>query len=219
MIAFQHARPKKGESPCDAGFQIWVMNADATDARQVTPAVAPGLSDWSPRWTADGSSVVYESYDGLATTKLNGTQRRLLAGGLGQADLDRDGSRAAVTRSVMGEVNGQRGEWRQLLLEEVAAGNHHVLVQQFVSDSQAGAHLKRVARRTPPGEDVARVVGPKRPRWSPDGRQIAFLAALPFNPKGPPYREQVEVWIYDLATKDLIQITEDQAEQSWLSWR
>jgi len=220
MIAFQHVRPKKGESPCDTGFQIWVMNADGTGVRQVTRTVAPGLSDWSPRWTADGSGVVYESYDGLATMRINGTQRRLLAGGLGQADLDRDGGRAVVARSVMGDVNGQHGDWRQLLLVDVLTGARHVLVQQFVSESQAAAHLKRVGPQTASDtEAVDRAVGPNRPRWSPDGTQIAFLAALPFDPKGPPYRQQVEVWVYDLATRGLSRSTDDQREQSWLSWR
>jgi len=220
MIAFQRARPKQGESPCDAGFQIWVMNVDGTGVRQVTTTIAPGLSDWSPRWTADGSGVVYESYDGLATIRINGTQRRRLVGGLGQGDLARDGSQAVIARSAMGEANGQRGEWRQLLLVDVATGDRHVLVQQFVSESQIASHLKRVASGPlPEMEAPARAVGPNRPRWSPDGRQIAFLAALPFDPKGPLYRQQVEVWIYDLRTRDLVRITEDRAEQSWLSWR
>ena len=49
--------------------------------------------------------------------------------------------------------------------------------------------------------------------------RLAFLAAMPFDAAGPYYRQQVEVWIYDLATDELHQITEDDVAQYSLVWK
>ena len=62
-------------------------------------------------------------------------------------------------------------------------------------------------------------MGPLFPQWSPNGDRIAFLAALPFDPNGPDYREQVEVWMYTLSTGDLTKITDNNLKRDiWLSW-
>jgi len=62
-------------------------------------------------------------------------------------------------------------------------------------------------------------VGPHDPVWSPGSDKIAFLAALPFDPEGPYFWKQVEVWIYDLAADELIRVTDDEVEQTSLSWK
>jgi len=49
------------ETDRDGGFQIWVMNADGTDARPVTEG--PAIHGW-PQWHPDGSRLVYWGYDG-----------------------------------------------------------------------------------------------------------------------------------------------------------
>ena len=61
--------------------------------------------------------------------------------------------------------------------------------------------------------------GPVNPVWSPKGDKIAFLAALPFDPDGPYYKHQIEVWVYDLSTDELTRITHDDVGQTALTWR
>jgi Tol biopolymer transport system component len=54
--------------------------------------------------------------------------------------------------------------------------------------------------------------------WSPRGDKIAFLAALPYDPFGPYHRQQVDVWIYDLNSDEVIQVTDDDLGQYSLLW-
>jgi hypothetical protein len=46
----------------------------------------------------------------------------------------------------------------------------------------------------------------------------AFFAALPFDPDGPYYMNQVEVWVHDLNTDELIRVTNDDVRQHALIW-
>ncbi len=62
-------------------------------------------------------------------------------------------------------------------------------------------------------------MGPREPVWSPGSDKIAFLAALPFDPEGPYFRKQVEVWVYDLTADELIRVTDDDIEQTSLTWK
>jgi Tol biopolymer transport system component len=61
--------------------------------------------------------------------------------------------------------------------------------------------------------------GPRPVAWSPKGNQIAFLAALPYDPNGPEVEQQKEVWVYDLRTKEAVRITHDNVEQEWVYWK
>jgi Tol biopolymer transport system component len=67
--------------------------------------------------------------------------------------------------------------------------------------------------------DVLAWVGPREPAWSPDGNKIAFLAALPFEPDGLYYKNQLEIWVYDLRDDELTQITDDDVAQHWIRWK
>jgi hypothetical protein len=127
-------------------------------------------------------------------------------------------------REVKGEVEGERGEWHQLVLTKADGSHPQLLVEQFISDADAEACRlpeEELARR--PRLDwrhtVRRWAGPNEPVWSPKGDKIAFLAALPFDPSGLPVLDQVEAWIYDLATKHVTRITHDDLCQHSLSWR
>ncbi len=48
-------------------FQVWIMNADGTDPRQVTRGSM--IHGW-PRWSPDGSRLVYWGYDPAADTSV-----------------------------------------------------------------------------------------------------------------------------------------------------
>jgi hypothetical protein len=62
-------------------------------------------------------------------------------------------------------------------------------------------------------------VGPLEAIFSPSSDRVAFLAAMPYDPGGPHYNSQVEVWLYDLKTDELTRLTYDDMEQGSLIWR
>jgi len=221
MIAFQHAEPKAGQEPCRAGFRIWVMDAKGAAARPVTQEAADtGKSHRWPCWTPEGTRLFYHSRGGLVSVRLDGRDLRPETTLEGDFDLSPDGTRIVGLRTMRERVDGRNATRRQLVVVDVDGRRDEVLVQQLVKAADLGAHVERMTdREIAEASDIAGTLGPSRPRWSPDGKQIAFLAALPFDPEGPPYRQQVQVWICDLTTKKLTRVTDDRHEHNWISWR
>jgi len=199
-IAFQHADPAPGQQPCSAGWSVWVVDPDGSGLAQVQPASAT-IASWIP----DGYSLVCGvSGTGAVSIDLDGTGMQLLPEVAGTADMSPDGQKIASSLSVRGTVNSQSGTWRRLVLTDGEGANRRTLVEQFLPDSL--------------GLGDAWWVGPLYPEFSPTSDQVAFLAALPYTPTGPYYKEQVEVWVYDLTTDDLTRITNDQNHDNSLSW-
>ncbi len=67
--------------------------------------------------------------------------------------------------------------------------------------------------------DSAYWAGPRGAIWSPDSTQIAFSAALPFDPDGPHYMDQTEIWIFDLLSNQLKRLTYDDMHHGYLWWK
>jgi hypothetical protein len=65
---------------------------------------------------------------------------------------------------------------------------------------------------------VRDAVGPSSPKWSPLGDRILFRAALPFDPSGPICTNQIELWLYDLASGELVQVTSNDEAEFESSW-
>jgi Tol biopolymer transport system component len=61
-------------------------------------------------------------------------------------------------------------------------------------------------------------VTPSEFAWSPDGRQVAFVFVKDWDRKGPPVNRQRELFIYDLPTGRLTQVTHDNLEQCTPVW-
>jgi dipeptidyl aminopeptidase/acylaminoacyl peptidase len=233
MIAFHHCDLVEGEPPCETGFHIWVMAADGGDARRVTPDGSPPtrVHDWSP----DGSRLLCHmgapDEEQTVTMDLWGRAIEVLPNVGGEAVWSPDGTMIASTLWEKRELDGRPGIRRALVVTRADGTGPRALAEQFVSDGDAEAHVdiqRPLWRGFVPDAardlidwktDVQTHVGPRGHVWSPGSDKIAFLAAMPFDPDGLNYRLQVEVYICDLATRELTRITYDDEFQHTLVWR
>jgi hypothetical protein len=231
MIAFQHCDPVEGLLNCKAGFHLWVMNADGSDAHRVMPEGAPptDCGTWSP----DGSRLLtyirepdsYGEQIGAISTDIWGTDILVLPNVGRSGSWSPDGTMIVSDYAEKGEFDGQEGRWNQLLLTNADGSEPRVLVEQSIAEADIRAHY-------PTEDQLAQIpdvdilveaaqywAGPCKPVWSPNSDKIAFLAALPFEPDGLDNRRQAEVWVYDLTTDELIRVTNDDIMQSNIIWK
>ncbi|MGD0111280.1 MAG: S-layer homology domain-containing protein [Armatimonadota bacterium] len=221
MIAFQHATPAIGQQRCGNGWQVWLMNADGTNLHQWL--TSPTYITESPSWSPDGYSLACQSADqSCVTGDITGANVTALLGVNGRdVQWSRDGSKIAYTTMLSDTVGGETGVWDQLCLADPDGSNVQVVAQQFLKDSDLQAHIAKYNFQPSTTDWVGQIrwiAGPRNPKWSPLGDQVAFLAALPFDPNGAEFWYQIEVWLYDLNTQQLTRVTTDTYWDDWLSW-
>jgi hypothetical protein len=220
QIAFHHAEPTPELKPCDAGWQVWVMNADGTGAHRVTPEGTP--PSWSPAWSPDGGRLTFNVQGvGVASAKVDGTDLVVLPNVADWPDWSPDGTRLASTTFRLGTNGTESGVWTGLLVTDADGSHPQQLFERFVSDADVAAHLALYQSLIPssldPVETVQSGIGPGDAKWSPRGNRILVQMAYPFVPEGPFYPDQSELWLYDLDAGELVQIGETGGvfEHSW----
>jgi hypothetical protein len=100
--------------------------------------------------------------------------------------------------------------------------NRRVAVEQFIADADMELHYAEQGLELPSGMPWQRGLliwtGPREFAYSPSGDRVAFVAAIPFDPHGPFYKNQLEVWVYDFNTDELLRLTDDDLMQHELVW-
>lgn len=225
MIAFVHSDPAEGQLPCEAGLHVWLMDADGSNAHRLTPeGSAPSrLEDWHP----DGSHLLCSFDDvGAATMDLSGKIINVVPNLGWWPTYSPDGALIASTFHEDGEVNGQPGVWGRLVLTRADGSQPRVLVERFASDAEVDAYLMAREDAVPgvaPDPEVRATVqihvAPQDAVWSPSGKMVAFVAVMSLEADGPYFKHQREVWICDVATKELTRMTHDDVAQHSLIWR
>ncbi len=234
-IAFQHCdtNPTKDRVPCHLGFQLWVINADGSHAQPITSkatadtvrtTVSAPQADWSP----DGSRlVVYSSGMGKSgsafTMDPDGSNIQVLPDVGMDSVYSPDGEWIASSVMVAGVGDGQPGVWRRLVITRSDGTDPKVLVEQFLPDAEITSRFPSsdAAAWDPKYDwriDIRYWAGPKSPQWSPSGDMIAFLAAMPFDSTNERYKDQVDVWVFDLSDNRMIKLTDDGVWQRSLLW-
>jgi WD40 repeat protein len=213
QIAFLHCDPIVDKEPCEIGLDVWVMNADGTAVKRVARPTrfdrlgSLSFPDFS--WWREGRGFRLKHTYGIKGRSVIGSP---------------DGTKTVASRTRKGRYEGERGVWRQLCIGDSRGRNEHVRVQWFVKDSDIATYLQRFHRGPSDSkllDDAQEWLGPLKPRWSPSGRYVAFLAAHPFRPEAPApfYKYQLEVWVYELSTGILARLTDNEDQESTLSWQ
>ncbi len=221
MIVFQHAAPAAGQRTCDAGWTIWSMSADGTNLHQWQPS---GVSEaWFPSWMPDGYRIRGYGWGvGYVNADISGANVTILpAVAGGSAEWSKDGLKVSYDTTVPDTVGGATGVWQKLCVADADGSNPQVIVQQFLKDSDIAAHIAKYNFQPASNDWVSQIqtsAGPQQSRWSPLGDQVIFVAALPFDPNGPEFWYQRELWLYDLNTDQLTRLTHDAICEDGLSW-
>ena len=157
-----------GEFTTFTGDDVFVMDADGDDVRQLTTH-GTGRSTWQPAWSPDGRRIVYVSGNSVAT---NVPQRW---GALFVAD--EDGSDAQrVTHGRTDTSPAWSPDGREIAFarcERYASSPLPRCAQDLFVVDPAGSALRRLTT----SKRLSEVV----PAWSPDGSQIAFVTLAPID--------------------------------------
>ena len=219
QIAFKRAIPTAELSPCEAGWQVWVMEADGSNAHRVSPL---GISVYEPTWAPDGYRIICHSNAGPYVVDSDGTDWQELPGAGGQAAWSPNNAYIAGTTYIPDVVDDEPGVWRNLFLTDPDGANPVTLREHFVKDSDIATYYEQDRSPDPEGVDsytMARMfIGVEDPIWSPRGDQIIFREIADFDPYGIAYQYQTELWLYDFGTDSFLQITDNEDAEAEVSW-
>ena len=165
--------------------QIWILDTTTGQVRRLTDAISKPDEHWYPRWSPDGSSVVFFSLrdgGGLYVVPVRGGQPRQIT--FREFDFSPDWSPDG--RTIMFQRASRGGLW----IVPAAGGDARKLETEASnakdpSWSPDGRRIAciwqgRVAIMAADGSAVRQITkGPddRVPSWSPDGQQIFFLSA------------------------------------------
>jgi len=225
QLAFMHADPVDGEAPCETGFSVWVIDADGSGLRCVSPPQA-GSSypiSWAPngyRLLCKGNIQDSASEPYTYIIDSDGSNYSVLWTGFGgHVEWSRDGAKLLATCYEGGEVDGQEGHWKILRLYDPDGSNPQELFRNGMTQAEV---MEIIDAQSLSGEWAGPAIitrlAPAAGHWSPLGDRIAFTGAMDYTPTGPAYNLQTEVWIYDLATQDVTRITDNLVEEGGLHW-
>ena len=176
VIAFSAAG---GESPLP---EIWLVNADGSDRRQLTESPLPGSGAFPWEWSPDGSRIAYAvaipHVMEFGVVDVDGSDQRSLGSGFAPS-WSPDGERLVFDRlvgdppmSAIHVIDLSGGERRRLIDGTGATWSPDG--EEIVFTSGHGADSPSITSANADGSDRRVLARGVAPRWSPDGMQIAY---------------------------------------------
>jgi beta-lactamase regulating signal transducer with metallopeptidase domain len=232
-LLFEHARGCLLLDGTDWERELWVMNADGSGAHKV--AMPPGGEyAGSAEWTSDGSLLYGVGELGWACANLGNANYTVLGDPEGRhvcrlpitlGAVSPDGSWVVGVHAVppRGAVLVRSTPKAMPSWHRPDTGEFHwdlLLMRPDGTEQRALLSASYPLAELPYNDapDTADALRPHGFAWSPDSRQFAFVAALHWDRKGLPVNRQVELFVYDLPSGRLTQMTHDDREQSAPVW-
>jgi len=201
--------------PDHSTFNLWVSNADGTDARALDPG--PDLQQRYCSWSADGQWISYRRFPldlgvGLWLVRPDGTDNHPV---------------------VFTGVEGYPGFWVGFTGENAWAPDGQRLAIAFDAEDGLGGYIKGLGVVSRDGgmvkpilltpDAVACCADVHIPWWAPDGTHILFSAALqvPPDPDWPNQglEQDVELWLLNAdGSGEPVRLTNDRMFESYVSW-
>lgn len=219
-IAFSSRRKLDGTDAASPNliFNIWRVNADGTGLMPLTTMTAPGTSSGTPRWSPDGTKILFYSsraIDGTDARNLNGTDN------IWQVNADGTGVRL-VTNNTALYANNYGGDWspdgtkivfessRKLDGSDMANANNILNIWRVNLD---GTGLTPLTRGTAVG------TGSMDPRWSPDGTKVVFSSTRKLDGTDAPNLNMAEnIWRVNADGTGLMPLTSTTASPAGSQW-
>jgi len=217
---------------------IWVTNADGTDAHALT--VGPG-SSWAPTWSPDGASIAYthaapgqadqiwivgaDGSDPVPFTLCDGSECVGDSSPAWSPDGERiaflrvSGAGAIVPVSIMVWPLDRRGETRDISLDGATwasdlawspDGQEFAFARSFADGRRFG--LFAVDSKGGTSRALTGVPSAQAPTWSPDGQRIAFMAS-------PDGSERETIYVMDADGTGVHQIPGLPEDASFPAWQ
>ncbi|HUF02283.1 MAG TPA: hypothetical protein VMN35_07645 [Gaiellaceae bacterium] len=170
----------------ESGYQIWIMNADGRNARQLTRGRVDGAPDWSP----DGRWIAYRSGGDIYLLSPDGSRRRNVTrnpAGIGATNpsWSADGRRIAFQRSAKPvgtgvysigiDGRGLKRLARDGYDPDWSPDGRGIVYVQRVPFSDAGWQLHTMGPNGGAKRRITRDGGNESPHFSPDGTWIAAV--------------------------------------------
>jgi Tol biopolymer transport system component len=227
-----------GGSNADGDMEIWTVNADGTDLRQLTDNV--GVRDAAPDWSPDGTRIAFSSArsdSGTGDTPDEDLEIWIMNSADGQNE----------QRLTDNDHDDDTPDWspdgRQIVWETNPASGHDIFRMNadgsgktevyagpgadfwpmwspdgdriaYRSDEQSGGSGHDILTVTLEGEPIARLTADAadnhRPNWSPDGGRLTFDKAVGAGR---------DIFVVPAGGGDAQRLTDDPAADHSAAWR
>jgi Tol biopolymer transport system component/imidazolonepropionase-like amidohydrolase len=161
---------------------IWILDLDSSEARPLTDPITPPDEHWFPRWSPDGSSIVFYSLRsdaGLFVVPASGGTPSLLTEG----EFDFWPSWSPDGKTIVFErlgglyiIPAEGGTPERITADTIQAGNPAWSPDgKWIAFSSSG-HLSIIS---PDGSSIKQVTtgeSDRAPSWSPDNKSLFFIS-------------------------------------------